>query len=235
MDDYLDFVAVGVSRAWQKSKTWLGVGSYILMELVGFIVYMSLNYETFELWKSAIVFIAMLFFTFAVFLVWEMQYAFTQMIDIKKRNTMHGAVIEVWNNEVLELTDLDVEILDKVWITRTGSVPSRIKAGNRSLDLGDESKIRYHGGSKIILVASGKNENATFHTKEPEVDTAHEYYDNADHSEYEIVLKLTGKLDGRHIFPKKVKGRLKYIRASQKFGMERSVLSKIEWIDPDGK
>jgi len=93
--------------------------------------------------------------------------------------------------------------------------------------------IRYHGGAKTVLVASGQNENATFHTREPEIDTAHEYYDNADHSEYEIVLKITGKLDERLIFPKKVKGRLKYVRASQNFGGTRNTLSKMEWVDPD--
>ena len=130
---------------------------------------------------------------------------------------------------------MDVEIFEKVWITRTGSVPSRIRAGNRSLDLGTETQIRYHGGSKTVLVASGENENATFHTKAPEIDTAHEYYDNADHSDYEIVLKLTGKLSGRQIFPKKVKGHLRYIRASQKFGGTRNTLSKMEWVDPDGR
>lgn len=235
MDDYLDYISIAVSRAWQKSKSWLGVGSYVLMEVVGFIVYTSLNFDTFEIWQSVMVFLAMLLFTFSVFIVWELQFSFTQMIDIRKRNTMHGAIIEIWNNEVLDLTDLDVEIFEKKWITRTGEFPSKIKPSSRSLDLGNENKIRYHGGVKTVLVASGQNENATFHSKEPEIDTAHEYYDNADHSDYEIVLKLTGKLDGRQIFPKKVKGRLRYIRASQKFGQTRNVLSKIEWVDPDEK
>ncbi len=165
MDDYLDYISIGFSRAWQKSKSWLGVGSYVLMEVVGFIVYTSLNFDTFEIWQSVIVFLAMLLFTFSVFIVWELQFSFTQMIDIRKRNTMHGAIIEIWNNEVLDLTDLDVEIFEKKWITRTGVFPTKVKPSSRSLDLGNENKIRYHGGVKTVLVAVVKTKMRLFTLK----------------------------------------------------------------------
>ena len=68
---------------------------------------------------------------------------------------------------------------------------------------------------KTVLIGSGKNETATFHFTLDELDTGFEYYDGADHANYEVVIKVKGKINDRPIFPRRIKGLLKYIRMPQ--------------------
>lgn len=191
-----------------------------------------------EIVVAACILLLVFLLTFVIYILWEMQAVFPN-IRLEKRNTYRGAELVIWNNEPLGLTELSVEILRKTWIAREGTIRIPVDPDNRSLDLGGETIVSYGGGSKTVLVASDEGGNATFHTKTPKLDTGHEHYDGADHSKYDIIIQIKGKIGGRPIYPKMLSGRLKYIRATQEFRVqmahekriERNLLSKMEWED----
>jgi hypothetical protein len=73
--------------------------------------------------------------------------------------------------------------------------------------------------------------------KKTELDTGHEYYDGAQHSIYDITVRVKGKIGGRAIYPQKLRGRLKYTKGEPReivyyLGKERvdpEKYSKMEW------
>lgn len=238
MGEYLDHIASACSRAWHISWSKLGLGVNIVVAIIMWAFYALYNWPVIDAARSSIIVLFVFVATFVIFSIWEIRAVFPN-VRMEKRNTMHGAELLIWNDEVVDLTDLSVDIIQKTWISREGSVRIPIDPDKRSIDLGGRNIIAYSGGVKNILVGSGKEGNATFHTNPVDIDTGHEYFDGADRSKYDIALHIKGKIEGRPIFPKKLSGRLSYIRAEQEFPFEtihekktlRNVLSKMEWED----
>ena len=162
-----------------------------------------------ELVLAIWILLAVYIVTFFIYFIWEVQFVFPR-IRLEKRNTKDGAHIVIWNNEILDLTDVDVELFERRWISKDGSVRIPIDPQNRLFDLGNETKVPYDGGAKAVLLASAAQDEATFHLKTTELDTGHEYYNGAQHSIYEITVRVKGKIGGRTIYPQKLRGRLKY-------------------------
>jgi hypothetical protein len=232
-----------ISKAWNKSWGKLGFAVNFLLYIIALLAYIIVRRPTLDevLWGEIMVavwiFMAVFLFTFVIYITWEMQAVFSN-VHLEKRNTRLGAVIVIWNNEPLDLTELSAEILRKTWVTRNAAtIRIPVDPDNRSLDLGETTMVSYGGGSKTIRVASGEGGNAMFHTKTLDPDIGYEYYDGADHSTFDIIIQIKGKISGRPIYPKKLRGRLIYIRAEQEFPfsiagkkqIERNLLSKMEW------
>jgi hypothetical protein len=154
---------------------------------------------------------------------------------------MHGAEIIIYNYEVSDLEDLDVEVFSKTAIMRNGvEIDIPVERNNRSFEIIGDKKVPYDQGTKGVLIASGKDNNALFHTQVPEPDTVYEHYDNADRATYDIVIRIKGKIEGRSIYPKKVKGRLEYTRtdkipipAIRDSYVLATTLSRMAWVKHD--
>ena len=231
-----------IVSATKKSWGKLGMAVNLALSAIAILAFLIVRKPTVndliggELVLAIWLMVAAYVVTLIPFIAWELQAVFPNL-KVEKRNTMRGAKMVIWNNNVFDLTELSVEILQKTWVTRESKVRIPIDPNNRALDTGGDAIITYGGGSKTVRVASGEGKNANFHTKILDPDIGYEHYDGADHSKYDIVIQIKGKIDGHPISPKIIKGRLSYIRANQEFplhvGHERQVirntLSKMEW------
>ena len=233
------YILNAINRAWHKSFTGLGWGINIILAVLMLLIYFLINLSTFDAKIALALVIFVFIWTFINYTIWEMQAIFVD-VKIMKRNTMDGAEIVIWNNEIVDLVELEVQLLEMIWVTEAGgAVPIPIDPGNRFFDLRGFEKVSYGGGSKVVLLASGDGGNATFHMKTTELDTGHESDGKADRSKYEIVIQLKGKINERPIFPKTIKGILKYTRTPQEFRIPsqgsvrllNNVYSKMEWED----
>jgi len=243
MPDYFDYVAEAIFKAFEKSWSKLGMGVNIGLSLFSLAVYSLTNLPTIDLVRAAILVLVVFLFTLCIYIVWELQ-AYFPDIHVRKRNTLEGAEIVITNDEVVDLTDLEVEIFSSAWVSKSsGRLPIPLDPSNRFFNIEGDTRVAYGGGVKTVLIGSGKNETATFHFKIEELDTGFEYYDGADRSIYDVVIKIKGKIKERPIFPRKVAGVLKYMRAPQEFPMYingrheivKQVYSTMEWETPDYK
>src|SRR5215208_5956219 len=116
MEELLDHIASACFRAWHTSWSKLGFGVNIFLSLVMWSLYALLSWPVVDVGRSALVIIFVFILTFAIYCVWEIRATFPN-IRLEKRNTLHGAEILIWNNDVVDLTDLNVDIIQKTWVT----------------------------------------------------------------------------------------------------------------------
>jgi len=153
------------------------MGINIGLSLFLWAAYFLAELPTADVSKSLLVVVTVFGFTFVIYVVWELQAHFPEIV-VTKRNTIDGAELAIFNNDVVNLTDLEVELLKRQWISRSfATVPAHIDPSNRLFDVGDDARVSYDGGSKTVLIGSGQNETATFHFKVKELDTGFENYD----------------------------------------------------------
>jgi hypothetical protein len=242
--EFLRYVFEAIVGALEKSVSKLGVGLTVVTTLFLFLVYALYNWSNIELVSSAIIAIDVFVFYFFIFLAWELQKHFPRIVVVK-RNTMHGAELVITNKEVVDLTDLEVELYKRVWIPKEGAkLVFSIPPESRSFKVEGDPKIPYDGGIKVVLIGSGQNGTATFHLKDTELDTGFETTDGkTDIAVYEMTIRIKGKIKGRAIFPRKIAGILNYQRRLQDYswyeGSElrsgRQVYSHMAWEDPNYK
>lgn len=215
------YIFESIHRAFTKSWSKLGMAVNLLLSLIAIVAYIIVRRVTIgeilvgELVLAIWILLVVYTFTFSIFLIWEVQYIFPRM-ELEKRNTMDGAHVVIWNKEIRDLTDLDVELIGRKWISKDGSVPIPIDPKNRLFDLGNETIIPYDGGAKTVLLASAEEHDATFHLKTKELDAGHDFSNGIQHSTYEITIRVKGKIGDRPIYPQRLTGRLKYTRGKPK-------------------
>lgn len=246
MEELWDYIAESIFKAWEKSWTKLGFGLSISTSLLGLLIYVLADLDSVDLvWSLLVIFFAFVL-TFVNFVVWEMQ-AYFPNIAVQKRNTAEGAEIVITNCEVVDLTSLEIELYKKYYVTKIAEPFSNVDPSNRFFYIDGDDKVSYGGGEKTILIGSGLGIGLpmeyipVFQLKMKEVESFFESYDTKDHMEYDVIIKIKGKINGRSIFPRKVRGKIDYLRMPQQFNLHingqyrivNQIYSRMEWKDPD--
>src|SRR3972149_8372479 len=119
----ISYIWESFRRAFNKSWSKLGMAVNLLLSAIAILAYIILRRPTpsevvgGELVLAIWILLAIYIVTFVIYFIWEIQFVFPR-IKLEKRNTRDGAYIVIWNNEISDLTDVDIELFERKWISR---------------------------------------------------------------------------------------------------------------------